>query len=543
MMAAGGISFEEHSLKIAKDFLHTVVVVDDEAEYRDSTTDDPTTILQTPGKSDTTSDDSEVLPVHRHPLNAKQLIDTFAELGMVCAILKPDKDEDFIEKTDHASQRADIVVLDWRIGDDYGTTTTQTIEKIIQTDNGRLRLIVVYSGENLDGIFDRLENIEDSAKKERERKKITFGNIQLILLAKELTEQNDFPDQTCNETELPTRITVEFRDFTMGLLANATLKSISLIRANAHTLLTHFRPDLDAAFLTHRALTAPPDEAEEHIAPLLLDEMHSILDSESLGNEVSTSIIEKWLKSESKQYIQFRRRLKVQNSESDTIDKLIELLTKGHESRYNTLNLNTQRPKGNWEKLIKKIKDPQKIYELTELWKNTDEHDSKIDKALAYQMISNRRYINPAPILKLGTIVKNKESSEYYLCVQPLCDCVRVKNPRDFTLIQLKLPNDNNPPEIIIKEDEEYILLRINYRPHEAEKIRFKGNNVTHTVLAVKAENNDYIFKSHGSNNIEFLFVSELKNSIAQRILTKFGHVVSRHGLTESEWLRRSSGG
>ena len=541
-MAEGGVSFEEHSLKIAKDFLHTVVVVDDEADYGPAKVD-PTSTLKPPGKSDTTSDDSGVPPVHRHHLNAKQLSDTFAEEGMVCAILKPDQGEDSTEKADHASQRADIVVLDWRLVGDYGSITTQTIKKIIQTDNGRLRLIVVYSGENLDGIFDTLENIEVSAEKDRVRKKITFGNVRLLLLAKEKTAQNNFPDQTCDEKELPARITDEFRDFTMGLLSNATLKSISLIRANAHTLLTHFRPELDAAFLTHRALIAPPDEAEEHIAPLLLDEMHSILDSESLGNEVSTSIIDKWLKSESKQNTQFRRRLKVRDSESDTIDKLIELLTKGHESRYNALNLDKQRPKGNWEKLIKNIKDPRKIHQLTALWRNTKGRKSEIDKALAYQMISNRRYIDPAPMLKLGTIVKNIESSEYYLCVQPLCDCVRVKSPRDFTLIQLKLPNDNNQPEIIIKEDKEYILLRINYRPHEAEKIRFKGNNVTHTVLAAKAENNDYIFKSHGSNNIEFLFVSELKNSIAQRILTKFGHAVSRHGLTESEWLRRSSGG
>ncbi len=540
-MATGGVSFEEHSLNIAKDFLHTVVVVDDEAEYGPAKAD-PTSTLKTPGKSDTTSNDSEVPPVHMHPLNAKQLIDTFAELGMVCAILKPGKDEDFMEKTDHASKRADIVVLDWRICGDYGNNTTQTIKKIIQTDNGRLRLIVVYSGQNLDEIFDKLEEIESSAIIDRDRKKITFGNVRLILLAKEQTEQNNFPDQTCNEQELPSRIIKEFRDFTMGLLSNAALKSISLIRANAHMLLTHFRHELDAAFLTHRALTTPPDESENHIGPLLLDEMRSILDNKRIGEQVNIETIRSWMEYQSNNSTKYRNRLGIRDNENFAKNKLLELLEKGHERLVRELRLHKEKARGKWQKLLKKILDPNNIHKLTAIWANQT-NAKTIDKQLAYQMISNRIYKESLPMLRLGTIIQRIEDQKLFLCVQPLCDCVRIDGRREFTFLRLRKPIGHFLPELLIQTGADFQLLYVNYKPFESYKIRFQADAGKQFIISKKSQDDDYIFKSVEAQQKQYKFITELKSQIAHRILTKYGNEVSRLGLTEPEWLRRSGRG
>ncbi len=543
-MTEGSISFEEHSLEIVKDFLHTVVVVDDEAGYTDTINDNITTTLKAPGKSVSSGDDNRILPLHRHPLNAKQLIDTFAELGMVCAVLKPDQDEDFMGKTRDASQRADIVVLDWRMGNDDGHKTTDTIKRIIQTDNDRLRLIVIYSGENLEGIFDKLKGIESSEDidVDREMKKIAFGNVRLILLAKDQTGQNNFPKQTCNELELPLRIIVEFRYFIMGLLSNAALKSISLIRANAHRLLRHFGSELDAAFLTQRVLTIPPDESESQIGQLILDEMRSILNDEKIGEQVNMETIRSWMNYQSNISTKYRDRLRIHNNENEAREKLLELLEKGHETLIGELKLKKNEAKGNWEILLKTIyHNPDNIHKLTAVWAN--QIDAKtIDNKFAYQMICNRIYQETLPILKVGTIIQKVGSKKLFLCVQPLCDCVRIIGKRKFTFLRLRKSQGHFSPEILIKVKSGFSTFYVDYKPFQSDIFQFKADDIKQFVIPVKSKGDSYIFKSIDPG-IDFIFMTELKSQIAHRILSKYGNEVSRLGVTEPELLRRLASG
>src|SRR5690606_38775820 len=93
-------------------------------------------------------------------LNAKDLIDAFADKGLVCAVIKPERtgeNSGLIRKTENAAHRADIVILDWQIGDEEekGDKAIELIKAITKADenleNGispkRLRLLAIYTSD------------------------------------------------------------------------------------------------------------------------------------------------------------------------------------------------------------------------------------------------------------------------------------------------------------------------------------------------------------------------------------------------------------
>src|SRR5436305_8806944 len=127
-------AFSIRSRKVTERFLHSAVVVDDRAslgrDKREKVV--PAVIPPSRGPRSPGRAESEQLPNDRdaalHDLDAKKLIDAFAELGIVCAILKPDlglegaatgDHTDTLEslsiRIDNATKRSDIVILDWNI--------------------------------------------------------------------------------------------------------------------------------------------------------------------------------------------------------------------------------------------------------------------------------------------------------------------------------------------------------------------------------------------------------------------------------------------
>ena len=150
------LTFEEHSKNIASSFLQSVVVVDDGAFLHDWERPRPHDKLVKPGRGtkpikespqpgEPTSEDKT------HDLDAKVLIDTFAEKGLICSVLKPTLMESFEDKALNAALLADIVVLDWQLqGIEFpDKDAAGLIAKIIHGERAqdRIRLIVIYSAE------------------------------------------------------------------------------------------------------------------------------------------------------------------------------------------------------------------------------------------------------------------------------------------------------------------------------------------------------------------------------------------------------------
>ncbi|PIS18474.1 MAG: hypothetical protein COY36_03360 [Zetaproteobacteria bacterium CG_4_10_14_0_2_um_filter_55_20] len=157
-----GGSFQELSLEAAKSFLQSVVVVDDEA-YLDKLEPVAPRIVVKPKRGASLGEVKSEGGAGKaqNSLNAKELIDKFADDGLVCAVLKPAKRQGIKIKVDRATQRADIVILDWKIYNSIGDETLEIIEKILSSDESeRIRLIAIYTGEpDLVDISERITTL------------------------------------------------------------------------------------------------------------------------------------------------------------------------------------------------------------------------------------------------------------------------------------------------------------------------------------------------------------------------------------------------
>ena len=142
--------FSKRCAKIAERFLLTAVIVDDEAQIPDSPT--PTESLETPdrytiGKApDETRGTNEVTA---HSLDARTLVDSFAKHGLICAVIAPsENDSSTADTVMPVARRADIVILDWRLHQDDGKTTTKLLTDLLRDGEAtRLRLVAIYTGQ------------------------------------------------------------------------------------------------------------------------------------------------------------------------------------------------------------------------------------------------------------------------------------------------------------------------------------------------------------------------------------------------------------
>ena len=298
---------------IAESFLQNVVILDDlviMSEQGDKKRDaPPNTTVRSPEYPEppTASDKRKGSRRSDVPLTADIVVDAFADLGMVCAVLRVANDPAVPERTIRAAVRADMVVLDWQIHESAGDIALDVLQRILADDQSshRLRLIAIYTGEpDLGGIFSRVKEVIDSFYEGDELvsdspSRITKGPVRVVILAKRGTIRDHGPlplPREVAETELPQTLVDEFDAMTSGLLRTVALAGITTIRENAHRVLARFDETLDGAYLWHRILLPHPPDAEDHLVAALGSELVSILDEDRPGAHADIEAIERWLK-------------------------------------------------------------------------------------------------------------------------------------------------------------------------------------------------------------------------------------------------------
>ena len=148
---------------------------------------------------------------------------------------------------------------------------------------------------------------------------------------------------------------------------------------------------------------------------------------------------------------------------------------------------------------------------------------------------------NKAHFLTLGTIFK-KSNSEFYLCIQPLCDSVRLKPKNQFLFLKLekqgtKKDLDDRKGFNIVVNDGNDIFLKIDEKISKLQVFTFIPSDETDRVLV----NNGITINAKSSDNtdVSLTYLAQLRQEHARRISTSFLHKITRVGLDESEWLRR----
>lgn len=561
------------TIGIVNDFLYTAVILDDHAELHSGSTTKqiikvvepiagkiyPQEIDQQSGVSNLQNAAQELL------FDAKLAIDSFASKGIVCSVIKPINSNEAWDKVKKVITKADILIFDWEIFDD-GETVINVINQIVKTDfaeGPHLRLILIYTiDSNLDVISDKIRNIlskyGNNIHVDENGMALTLNFLRISIFGKEGARvKPEYLNRVLTVEALVDQSSLEFAKISSGIVSNVALQSISVIRRNVPSILGKFGSDIDPAFLSHRLFLDYPDDANDLTVDMIASELHSILQNYKVGDMANIESIDAW--------INFGNRKSIICNESSgnrlSYDQMLACLKSGLK----------------WVEVpstvIRKGKKPDKT--VTRIFCDDPTNSELIDRIdCKFAILTSLKYDfnNPIayPSITLGTILKSydipaPDLAEYWLCIQPKCDTVRIKDKRKFFFLPLYKQGedqDGKPVDIqnfdlVVKEtkyikhyyhignycytelEDEYIKLSLKYNIYRGSHFEFSTNGSNDgTILAVK-EDDSYIFQT--TNGMRFKWVSELKSDQAQKIANDFAANISRVGTDISEYLRRWS--
>jgi len=538
-----GKTFQELSTEVVERFLQTVVVLDDGATMGPPPSvgklvepdNDISLMEEDEGES---SAGSEAMGRDRNPLDAQALISGFAEHGLVCAVLAPSSDAGASDPTVRTSKRADIVILDWELGDE-GEKTREIIRRLIEQDQdagGRLRMIVVYTqNRDLEDVRVKVSRtLKDNPLTPAERSDkvlvLTAQYTRILFIRKGIT--SSLVGQV-NELDLPRRVITEFVEFGKGILANVAFAGIAAIREETHRVLARFHSRLDAPFLTHRVLLENPRDSEGFSVDLLNSEIAAILQHKGIGSRYTgrdaiLSALCEW-EGQGKQFQLMTKNDSLENPTKLTIDDLMKLVDSGPSGLEEINNVG-----------VGKRQLHERLFLLfTQNLEKSKESHYEFARAAA-------RAREPATVssdyqasLDLGSIVLSQD--EYFVCIQPSCDALRLSGKTQFIFASLSNSNkaSRQPFDVVIRDlRDNDICLKLNCKASMIRTVSFDPDDTTKTVLT-SIDNGFRKFTS--ASGEDFIWICDLRTSFAQRFVHRIASNLSRIGLDEFEWQRRHS--
>ncbi|MCH8032462.1 MAG: hypothetical protein IH950_01730 [Bacteroidetes bacterium] len=218
--------------------------------------------------------------------------------------------------------------------------------------------------------------------------------------------------------------------------------------------------------------------------------------------------------------------------ESLSSELVIKWLEQGLEKYFLTYNVQNTNDK--------KIFSENSYKHLTEIFCSSEQLAEVLNKEFAIITSLKTKYEELAPRLTLGSILRSegtKEKAEYWLCVQAKCDSVRIGNKRVFPFLKLEKIIENKGFDFIVRDFNEFIQLKVDYSLYNTMHREFKAEKGIIKPIQV---NEEYRFKESNGGK-QFYWMGELRDNFSQRIINNLGSHLSRVGLDESEWLRRSA--
>ncbi|KEQ19608.1 response regulator receiver domain [Endozoicomonas numazuensis] len=525
-------------------FLKTVVCFDDQA-YEDSLLG-PNMVASLPGSGFDDSEDSfsdisevedtaELTDIQSHSLNAQELTGSFAAKGIQCSVIKTsDEPLDAKRQIVTMSMAADIMLLDWQLenlSDEYKTTLIgDAIVEILRNDQeggGRLRLIVIFSGEKEEGVLSTLtQKLSDlHFSRTPGSYELKHGSTKIVFIGK--------PEGvSCSEVkltsydQLPEIVIGHFTNLIEGILPITAVSAISTLREKTHHLLAKFGSDLDGSVVAHKCLIPDPNDAETYITNLISDEISVLLSNPTVSEALSPNRVGQWLDDKF-------------SSESERQHKL---WSKAATSQYHsdkTVLINQ-----NSDPVIK-VKQARRT--VLETLCDVENH-AEMSMLTKIQCSNSSKILQSIPKLSLGTIIATNDN-RYLLCIQPLCDSVRISptEGRAFPFIPLRQVgfNMNNIPDFCLPDQAEKVWCKVGKNPMDILMYPFKGSS--HGTVEGKeskptgeSSRANYFFESEieEGKTLFFRWVANLKLPFAQRVSSKIAERLHTPGVDDYELLR-----
>lgn len=531
----------------AKRYLHNIVFVDDEIYARLSgqpvavTSDLPSFKSPFGGtrKQPAVAELEKAAAESEVPYHPRQLVESFAKEGMVCALYEPP--ENFENSTDSElfklCERADVVIFDWDLFHEDGQNILPLIRNLVdQTQNStphHSRLCVIYTTKPdlsrvSSAIFDDLRKADLGVKDVQDLTTLVAGAMRIIVLGKPGApgRSDEIKAFEVPEEKLADRVIDEFAKMHSGVLPSYALYGMASVRRNSKKILDKFHSDLDGAFLLHRALVLADEDAFEQLPELIAEEVLSILTDDQLDPDQAKLIAQ-----DAATALQLDSDA-LPNLGGNALEKtaLVKAYLGGGARAID------DKCKISWRK------HPAKIHAA--MGCSTTYSDKKL--AALFNLRSNY-FENKQPVLTFGTIIRWQEAVEdnsvysYALCLMPVCDSIRLASEDGettsfpFWTLMTAAKGGSSRGIVIPTREGQYVELYASGKPRDMLWIEKFAPASSGVIIAMQ---NDGVFCFSGANKQRLEWVAQLKPSHAQRVAHDIGHSFSRVGVIEAEWLR-----
>ena len=442
------------------------------------------------------------------------------------------------------ARRADLVVIDWVLNRDNGVMALSLISKILVSEaetaeRQRLRAIAIYTGQReLREIAGRIQEVlstvypNDELVRHDDGLALTKGPVRIAVFAKENAPElsADLAHRRVLFADLPSRLRKEFSLLTNGLITSVALAALGALRDDTHRILKVLNPNLDAAYLGHRSALPVPQDAERHAVALVASELGSVIEDHEVGRQVQEDVLLRWISDREKQGLKLGNLL-VEANEEITGEQIAAMLS---------LGLGSDR----------QLAAIQAMGSVTKSkWRTIKTHASQVfsrtvieavdaDSELASCMMLRTFYARPDRILHLGTVIQSP-SGEYLLCVQPVCDSVRLTNDgRSFPFLKLAM-SDGDKKHLVIPGDDrgKWKSLLILKNPRDIVMEHFSpipGQD------AISASRIDDSFVFENSSRFKFKWVCQLKSEFAQKVAVDLASEFAQVAVDPAEIMRLS---
>ncbi len=526
-------------MSAVSDYFRTALLIDDRvaADYRGleeleggSTVrsyEEPTEGLDEPPAEDET------------PVHPSDLVRAFLASGVVCSVLEASEESEdspgLVQQAVQGAQITDLLILDWLIDGDE-SATVEAIEAIATQGLERITVVVVFTGaHSLDDVVQRLIDAADFRIDEgADDFVVRRGNTVVLVFGKPGVQLTGGEDrrQPNSYDELPGMIRDDLKLIYRGLMPEFAFSGINALRESAPRILATFNEELDAGAWIHRALLPDPEEAAAQLIRLLCSDMELALRDAEISNiwDVDAS--------------------------SESLASVIEA--------------------GDAAPLLARLRDSPKVADdrldddqlvraaISRGLAGMGLGDSAITKASADLMaaipdarsssenfavlIDSHGFGSAPPRLELGVVLmceptaaESQQAGDdsdggLWLCVQPLCDSVRLSEPRAFPLVPV-LRDTGERKAMIRLLDGTPTRISFDTHLHHLKQVRFRPSDAG-SVVAQGSSPNWHFTDVEGET---YRAVTRLRLDRAAQVAHALGSAATRIGTDMSEWLRRGA--
>jgi hypothetical protein len=506
-------------------------------------------------------------------LRTRRLVNAFAERGIGCSVLAPVlPDEDDRARVLLLARTTDIVVLDWLLrppdtdqpsGPGPETTSLELVKEIVAADlssGGRLRLLCLYTSEAAtEYVLESLrQGLVETFKKSANHKKVrpTLAGDELILDAGPLRirvvrKQTEDGAEGVDEHDLADLLINEFVRFAAdGLMPRLAISAVSAVRRHTHRLLMRFSQDLDPAFLSYRALTSPYI-AEQYALALIGDELTSVLAATHVNAAVGQSAVDQRVEElipPGGQDLDIPNRAGSKAAEKVRRDEAVRFLKESRDAKPLAPLTGDPKPMKDWATVAALM-----LSSSTEpMTAGRESEQAFAALCLAARTARHDGPDLPSPTLSMGSVLRTNTRKvgedgtrhtvlRYWLCVQPLCDSVRlaVDVLADFLLVPLTVASESRFQLVVDELDESHhvYLVANQLRIADVQVVRFAASPQGVVEANWDTRLAGWVFRASGPNRI-YRWVCDLRVEQAHRTATGIANLLARPGYDEPEFVR-----